>query len=148
MEYVRTTKRIYKLIYLGINGLSCRHYFVNYKYLMGCLLSNNILFCFFILDLFCVMVSNLSSVIMQRHALFWKKTAAKRHINLILWIYHFRIGRSGRFGRKGVAINFVKSDDIRILRDIEQYYSTQIDEMPMNGRVALCCQSFFSLHLP
>jgi len=29
-------------------------------------------------------------------------------------------------------INFVKSDDIRILRDIEQYYSTQIDEMPMN----------------
>ena len=45
-----------------------------------------------------------------------------------------RIGRSGRFGRKGVAINFVKSDDIRILRDIEQYYSTQIDEMPMNGK--------------
>ena len=45
---------------------------------------------------------------------------------------HFSIGRSGRFGRKGVAINFVKSDDIRILRDIEQYYSTQIDEMPMN----------------
>ena len=41
--------------------------------------------------------------------------------------------RSGRYGRKGVAINFVKNDDIRILRDIEQYYSTQIDEMPMNG---------------
>ena len=41
--------------------------------------------------------------------------------------------KSGRFGRKGVAINFVKNDDIRILRDIEQYYSTQIDEMPMNG---------------
>lgn len=45
-----------------------------------------------------------------------------------------RIGRSGRYGRKGVAINFVKNDDIRILRDIEQYYSTQIDEMPMNGK--------------
>lgn len=30
---------------------------------------------------------------------------------------------------QGVAINFVKSDDIRILRDIEQYYSTQVDEM-------------------
>ena len=42
------------------------------------------------------------------------------------------IGRSGRFGRKGVAINFVTQDDIKILRDIEQYYSTQIDEMPMN----------------
>lgn len=47
-------------------------------------------------------------------------------------LYIHRIGRSGRFGRKGVAINFAKSDDIRILRDIEQYYSTQIDEMPMN----------------
>jgi ATP-dependent RNA helicase len=46
--------------------------------------------------------------------------------------YLHRIGRSGRFGRKGVAINFVKNDDIRILRDIEQFYSTQIDEMPMN----------------
>ena len=43
------------------------------------------------------------------------------------------IGRSGRFGRKGVAINFVRQEDIRILRDIEQYYATQIDEMPMNG---------------
>merc|ERR1719356_667544 len=47
-------------------------------------------------------------------------------------LYIHRIGRSGRFGRKGVAINFVRSEDIRILRDIEQFYSTQIDEMPMN----------------
>jgi len=47
-------------------------------------------------------------------------------------LYIHRIGRSGRFGRKGVAINFVKNDDLCILRDIEQYYSTQIDEMPMN----------------
>lgn len=54
--------------------------------------------------------------------------------NLIVFLH--RIGRSGRFGRKGVAINFVKEDDIRILRDIEQYYSTQIDEMPMNGKRA------------
>ena len=46
--------------------------------------------------------------------------------------YIHRIGRSGRYGRKGVAINFVKADDVRILRDIEQYYSTQIDDMPMN----------------
>ncbi|KAH0517925.1 Eukaryotic initiation factor 4A-III [Microtus ochrogaster] len=50
-------------------------------------------------------------------------------------LYIHRIGRSGRYGRKGVAINFVKNDDIRILRDIEQYYSTQIDEMPMNGKL-------------
>lgn len=45
--------------------------------------------------------------------------------------YIHRIGRSGRFGRKGVAINFVTTEDVRTLRDIEQYYSTQIDEMPM-----------------
>jgi len=47
-------------------------------------------------------------------------------------LYIHRIGRSGRFGRKGVAINFVKDDDVHILRDIEQFYATQIDEMPMN----------------
>jgi len=46
--------------------------------------------------------------------------------------YIHRIGRSGRYGRKGVAINFVTDDDIGVLRDIEQYYSTQIDEMPNN----------------
>ena len=46
--------------------------------------------------------------------------------------YIHRIGRSGRFGRKGVAINFVKHDEVNLLRDIEQFYSTQIDEMPMS----------------
>lgn len=46
--------------------------------------------------------------------------------------YIHRIGRSGRFGRKGVAINFATDDDVTLLRDIEQFYSTQIDEMPMN----------------
>ncbi|KAJ9110174.1 RNA helicase [Naganishia adeliensis] len=45
--------------------------------------------------------------------------------------YLHRIGRSGRFGRKGVAINFVTLEDVRILRDIEQFYSTVIDEMPV-----------------
>ncbi|KAL0575947.1 translation initiation factor eIF4A [Marasmius crinis-equi] len=46
--------------------------------------------------------------------------------------YFYRIGRGGRFGRKGVAINFVTTDDVRMLRDIEQFYNTQIDEMPLN----------------
>jgi len=46
--------------------------------------------------------------------------------------YIHRIGRSGRFGRKGVAINFLTSGDVRYLRDIEQFYNTQIEEMPMN----------------
>jgi len=44
--------------------------------------------------------------------------------------YIHRIGRSGRFGRKGVAINFVTHDDLRTLRELEQFYNTQIEEMP------------------
>ena len=48
-----------------------------------------------------------------------------------LYIY-CRIGRSGRFGRKGVAINFVTEEDQRTLNDIEQFYNTTIGEMPMN----------------
>jgi translation initiation factor 4A len=46
--------------------------------------------------------------------------------------YIHRIGRGGRFGRKGVSINFVTQEDIRTMRDIEQFYNTQIEEMPMN----------------
>ncbi|ODQ65203.1 DEAD/DEAH box helicase [Nadsonia fulvescens var. elongata DSM 6958] len=46
--------------------------------------------------------------------------------------YIHRIGRSGRFGRKGVAINFVTGEDINMMREIEKFYSTQIEEMPMD----------------
>merc|ERR1719474_509620 len=46
--------------------------------------------------------------------------------------YIHRIGRSGRFGRKGVAINFVTDEDVRALREIEQFYNTKIEEMPMD----------------
>jgi len=46
--------------------------------------------------------------------------------------YIHRIGRGGRFGRKGVAINFVTEEDKRNLQDIEHFYNTQINEMPQN----------------
>jgi translation initiation factor 4A len=46
--------------------------------------------------------------------------------------YIHRIGRSGRYGRKGVSINFITKRDVRNLRDIEQFYNTQIEEMPTN----------------
>ncbi|CAF4051135.1 unnamed protein product [Rotaria sordida] len=46
--------------------------------------------------------------------------------------YIHRIGRSGAFGRKGMAINFVTNDERQPLRDIEHYYNTQIEELPMN----------------
>jgi translation initiation factor 4A len=44
--------------------------------------------------------------------------------------YLHRIGRSGRWGRKGVGINFITRHDVAKLREIEQHYSTQISEMP------------------
>jgi len=46
--------------------------------------------------------------------------------------YIHRIGRGGRFGRKGVAINFVTSEDLRALDDLVKFYNTEINEMPMN----------------
>lgn len=46
--------------------------------------------------------------------------------------YIHRIGRGGRFGRKGVAINFITQEDVQTLRGIEKFWSCQIDEMPMD----------------
>lgn len=46
--------------------------------------------------------------------------------------YIHRIGRSGRYGRKGSAINFVTNYDVKKMAEIERYYSTQIDELPGN----------------
>ena len=46
--------------------------------------------------------------------------------------YIHRIGRSGRFGRKGVAINFITASDIRQMRDIEGYYHSMWTELPKN----------------
>jgi translation initiation factor 4A len=46
--------------------------------------------------------------------------------------YLHRIGRSGRFGRKGVAINFVTSDDDRMLFDIQKFYNVVVEELPSN----------------
>lgn len=44
--------------------------------------------------------------------------------------YLHRIGRSGRWGRKGVGINLITRRDMSKLKETEQYYSTQIKEMP------------------
>ena len=46
--------------------------------------------------------------------------------------YIHRIGRSGRYGRKGTAINFVTSEDIDHMNEIQKFYNTKIDEMPQN----------------
>lgn len=44
--------------------------------------------------------------------------------------YIHRIGRAGRFGRKGTAINFILPRDARSLKEIQDHYNTQIDELP------------------
>ena len=44
--------------------------------------------------------------------------------------YIHRIGRSGRFGRKGVSINFVTEYDKSKIEELEKYYSTQIMPLP------------------
>ncbi|XP_057797147.1 eukaryotic initiation factor 4A-9 isoform X1 [Salvia miltiorrhiza] len=46
--------------------------------------------------------------------------------------YLHRIGRSGRFGRKGVSINFMTRDDEKMLSDIQKFYNVVIEELPSN----------------
>jgi len=46
--------------------------------------------------------------------------------------YLHRIGRSGRWGRKGMAINFITKEDIGYMRRIESYYKSNITELPSN----------------
>lgn len=52
-----------------------------------------------------------------------------------VYTYLHRIGRSGRWGRKGTGINFVTKRDLTRMKNIEQYYSTEIQEMPSNVNI-------------
>lgn len=52
--------------------------------------------------------------------------------------YLHRIGRSGRWGRKGMAINFVTRSDVEIMKKIESYYSINITELPANFSGNVC----------
>jgi len=51
--------------------------------------------------------------------------------------YLHRIGRSGRWGRKGTGINFITRRDMAKLKEIEQYYSCQINELPASINAAV-----------
>ena len=46
--------------------------------------------------------------------------------------YLHRIGRSGRWGRKGCGITFLTRRDIPKIKEIENYYNCEINEMPAN----------------
>lgn len=49
--------------------------------------------------------------------------------------YLHRIGRSGRFGRKGCGINLITFRDVNKLKEIENYYATEIKELPCDFAV-------------
>jgi translation initiation factor 4A len=44
--------------------------------------------------------------------------------------YIHRIGRSGRYGRKGTAINLLCNDDMRCMKEIESFYKIEIENLP------------------
>lgn len=44
--------------------------------------------------------------------------------------YIHRIGRSGRFGRRGIAINLVSTHEASYLTEIQEFYHTQIVPLP------------------
>lgn len=46
--------------------------------------------------------------------------------------YLHRVGRAGRYGRKGVGINLVSPAEATLLLEVEKYYSTKIEEMPLD----------------
>jgi len=46
--------------------------------------------------------------------------------------YLHRIGRSGRWGRKGLAINFITRQDVGTMKNIERHYKSTIEELPAN----------------
>jgi translation initiation factor 4A len=46
--------------------------------------------------------------------------------------YLHRVGRSGRYGRKGAVFNFVTEDDVGDLRELEEDYNTVIEPIPDN----------------
>ncbi|KAM0674276.1 translation initiation factor eIF4A [Gurleya vavrai] len=46
--------------------------------------------------------------------------------------YIHRIGRAGRFGKKGKALNFIWNDELENLQEIERHYQTSILPLPEN----------------
>merc|ERR1712228_705128 len=57
--------------------------------------------------------------------------------------YIHRIGRSGAYGRKGVAINFVCDNEEEKLNDLLTFYNTKIEELPMNSMQVILEHCFY-----
>jgi len=68
----------------------------------------------------------------------WARGIDVRGVNLVVNYdlprskdtYLHRIGRTGRFGRQGVALNLVRAEDVPHMRDIEKHYAVDIAELP------------------
>ena len=56
--------------------------------------------------------------------------------------YLHRIGRSGRWGRKGVAINFITRQDIKYMKDIENHYKCNIQQLQLDGNLGEIINSY------
>ena len=50
-----------------------------------------------------------------------------------LHTYLHRIGRSGRWGRKGMAINLITKYDVYDMKKIENYYKVSIEQLPIDN---------------
>jgi len=47
-------------------------------------------------------------------------------------LYVKRIGRSGKFGRRSISISFLVTSEYSWIKEMEQYYATRIEELPMD----------------
>lgn len=56
--------------------------------------------------------------------------------------YLHRIGRSGRWGRKGIAINFITRQDIKHIKNIENHYKSNIQELQLDGNLGEIINSY------
>ena len=68
-----------------------------------------------------------------KYASFWSRIIPELQKSESRWADPTFFSRNlSSSGRKGVAINFITDEDKRTLHDIEKFYNTRIDEMPMN----------------
>jgi len=51
--------------------------------------------------------------------------------------YLHRIGRCGRFGRRGAAISLITNSDVSAMQDVERHFETQIEELPLDFETRL-----------
>jgi ATP-dependent RNA helicase len=52
-------------------------------------------------------------------------------------LYLHRIGRSGRFGRKGLAVNLVTQDDVPKIHELQKFYDILIPDLPHHKKLRL-----------